>query len=521
MKTNVSKRYSEFFNERTGGGTSVTTERRAAAEKVPKFTANPFALGVSSGEPLPDGVVLWTRLAPEPLGPQGGMPPEDVTVKWEVARDSGFREIVKQGEKAAKREYAHSVHVEVEGLEPDSIYYYRFHAGYETSQTGRTKTLPLPSAKMDHLAFAFVSCQHFEEGYYTAYRRLAEESLDFVLHLGDAIYEYGPGTAAKNVRLHKGAETLTLEDYRTRHAQYLYDADYQRARALFPWIVTWDDHDVENNYAGLIPEKNQSPDRFILRRASAYQAYFEHMPLRQSSIPRGAEMSMYRRVTYGDLAEFHILDTRQYRDDQANNDGNKPPSFDSTDPSRTILGQEQKRWLYDGLRRSQSIWNVLAQQVFFSQVDHQAGEVKILPMDGWDGYSAERNEVVEFLQKQHISNPIVLTGDVHTNWVFDIKSDFDNPNSTTVGAEFAGTSISSGGDRASSLHPDTLYIENPHLKFFNDQRGYVRCTVTPQYWRSDYRLLDYVSRPGAPITTAVSFICENGRPGVRRVSENV
>ncbi|MED1741267.1 alkaline phosphatase D family protein [Bacillus swezeyi] len=260
MKTNVSKRYSESFNERTAGGTSVTTERRAAAEKVPKFTANPFALGVSSGEPLPDGVVLWTRLAPEPLGPQGGMPPEDVTVKWEVARDSGFREIVKQGEKVAKREYAHSVHVEVEGLEPDSIYYYRFHAGYETSQIGRTKTLPLPSAKMDHLAFAFVSCQHFEEGYYTAYRRLAEESLDFVLHLGDAIYEYGPGTAAKNVRLHKGAETLTLEDYRTRHAQYLYDADYQRARALFPWIVTWDDHDVENNYAGLIPEKNQSPD---------------------------------------------------------------------------------------------------------------------------------------------------------------------------------------------------------------------------------------------------------------------
>lgn len=252
MKTNVS----ESFHEKTAGGRLLTAESdgRTSAEKVPKFTAYPFTLGVSSGEPLPGGVVLWTRLAPEPLN-GGGMPPEDVTVKWEVARDPQFREIVKQGEETAKREYAHSVHAEVEGLEPDTVYYYRFHAGYETSQTGRTKTLPLQTASVDQLVFAFVSCQHFEEGYYTAYRRIAEEELDFVLHLGDAIYEYGPGTNAKNVRLHKGAETLTIDDYRTRHAQYLYDRDYKLARSLFPWIVTWDDHDVENNYAGLTPEK--------------------------------------------------------------------------------------------------------------------------------------------------------------------------------------------------------------------------------------------------------------------------
>lgn len=519
MKTNVS----ESFHEKTAGGRLLTAESdgRTSAEKVPKFTAYPFTLGVSSGEPLPDGVVLWTRLAPEPLN-GGGMPPEDVTVKWEVARDLEFREIVRQGVETAKREYAHSVHAEVDGLEPDTFYYYRFHAGYETSQTGHTKTLPLQTAPVDQLVFAFVSCQHFEEGYYTAYRRIAEEELDFVLHLGDAIYEYGPGTNAKNVRLHKGAETLTIDDYRTRHAQYLYDRDYKLARSIFPWIVTWDDHDVENNYAGLTPEKNQPPEPFILRRASAYQAFYEHMPLRRSSMPRAEDMQMYRKVTYGDLAEFLILDTRQYRDDQANQDGNKPPSFESTDPSRTILGHEQKKWLYDGLRRSKSTWNVLAQQVFFSQVDHQDGDVKVLPMDGWDGYSAERNEVVEFLQKQHISNPIVLTGDVHTNWVFDIKSDFDNPNSTTVGAEFAGTSVTSGGDRANTIKkPDILYAENPHLKFFNDQRGYVRCTVTPQHWRTDYRLLEYVSRPGAPIETVASFICENGRPGVRRVYENM
>ena len=291
------------------------------AASRPKFSGYPFRLGVASGDPLPDGVVLWTRLAPKPLADDGhgGMPDRNVPVRWEVAADEGFRKVVRRGTEVARPELAHSVHVEVEGLAPARWYYYRFKAGDEISPVGRTRTAPAPGAKVSELSFAFASCQQFEHGYFTAYRRMAEEDLDLVVHLGDYIYEYGPNeyvAPGGNVRQHVGEEIQSLADYRQRHAQYKGAPNLRRAHAAFPWIVTWDDHDAENNYADEISENDDPPEVFLRRRANAYQAYYEHMPLRRSSVPRGPDMRLYRRLTYGDLAEFNVLDTRQYRSDQ-------------------------------------------------------------------------------------------------------------------------------------------------------------------------------------------------------------
>ncbi|SFF90271.1 alkaline phosphatase D [Planifilum fulgidum] len=493
--------------------------KNVPVEAAPRFPSYPFTLGVASGDPMPDSVVLWTRLAPDPLN-GGGMPPRDIPVRWEVAADEGFRRVIQSGTAYARSDFAHSVHVEVSGLQPDHHYYYRFKAGSELSPVGRTKTLPAPNAAVPVLSFAFASCQHYEHGYYTAYRRMAEEDLDLVLHLGDYIYEHGTGEylcPSGNVRSHNSRKPRTLEEYRNRHALYKTDPDLQKAHAAFPWVVVWDDHEVENNYAGTIPQGEEGRRDFIRRRMAAYRAYYEHMPLRSRFMPRRGEMRLYRRFRCGDLVNFHVLDTRQYRDNQAGGDGWKPPGRESADPNRTLLGAEQERWLLSGLENSKARWNVIAQQVFFSKKDVRVGPGELLNMDSWDGYPASRDRILKFIAEKGISNLVVLTGDVHSNWANEIKADFDRPDSPTVGVEFVGTSITSDGDGFDTRR-DIMGIlaENPHIKFFNGQRGYVRCTVTPDIWRTDYRVLPYVSRPGAPITTRATFVVESGRPGLRR-----
>ena len=487
----------------------------------PPFPSYPFSLGVASGDPTPDGVVLWTRLAPDPLN-GGGLPDREIPVRWQVAGDENFRQIVRQGTELARPELAHSVHVEVEGLEPAREYFYRFMVGLELSPTGRTKTAPAAGASVSGMTFAFASCQQYEHGYFTAYRRMAEEDLDLVVHLGDYIYEYGPGedvTSGGNVRAHD-RRVSTLGDFRDRYALYRTDEDLKAAHAAFPWIVTWDDHEVENNYAGEFPETGPASPFFVQRRAAAYQAYYEHMPLRRSSIPRGPDMPIYRRLVYGDLVDFSVLDTRQYRDDQASGDGKQPPSPEARDPGRTLLGSRQERWLLNGLSASKARWNVVAQQVFFARFDAQDGVKRMFEMDAWDGYEAQRNRIVERVAEEEIDNFVVLTGNVHGNWANEILTNFDDPDSSTsVGAEFVGTSITSGGD-GSDVRPGTLETldENPHVKFWNDQRGYVRCRLTPDAWQTDYRVLPYVKEPGAPIATRTSLIVENGDQRVQMAS---
>ncbi|MED1472113.1 alkaline phosphatase [Bacillus salipaludis] len=492
-------------------------------EAAPMFSDYPFTLGVASGDPLSDGVVLWTRLAPDPLN-GGGMPDTDFEVKWEMAQDEHFRHIVQKGTEIASPQLGHTVHVEVSGLKANHLYYYRFKSGNEISPVGRTKTLPKVGANVSNLKFAFVSCQQYEHGYYTAYQHLAKEDLDVVFHLGDYIYEYGANeyvAANGNVRTHIGQEIITLQDYRNRYAQYRSDANLKAAHAAFPWIVTWDDHEVENNYANVIPEKGQSVEEFIKRRAAAYQAYYENMPLRKSTM-LGGNMQLFRSFQYGNLANFFVLDTRQYRDDQANGDKSSPQTAESLDPNRTLMGMEQEKWLLNNLEHSKSVWNVMAQQIFFAQRNYGTATSPKFSMDAWDGYPAARQHLLDFAKTRNIDNLIILSGDVHANWASNLLTNFDDPNSKIIGAEFVGTSITSGGDGSDKrADTDKILGLNPHIKFFNDFRGYVRCKVTPEKWQADYRVVPYVSSQGADITTRASFVFEKDQNGLKEVSKAV
>jgi alkaline phosphatase D len=482
---------------------------------APKFKAYPFSLGVMSGDPSPDGFVLWTRLAPEPLN-NGGMEPTAMDVEWTVAEDDGMRRIVKKGKTVASPTLAHSAHVEVTGLKPHRPYWYRFKAGTEVSPIGRAMTAPKPGEAPPQLRFAFASCQHWEAGLWTAYDHMAAEQPDLVVHLGDYIYE-GPGRE-KLVRKHNGLEIASISDYRNRHALYKTDPAIRKVHHLCPWIVTWDDHEVDNNYANELPEDKQTHAQFMERRSNAYQAYYEHMPLRLGAAPKGSRMQLYRRVSYGNLAQFTVLDTRQYRTDQPCGDGNKPVCEAVTDPAATILGAAQEAWLKESLDKSTARWNIVANQVLVARIDRRPGPEEALSMDQWSGYEVCRDRVLRFLEQRKPSNPIVITGDIHSNWVSDLKPEWKNEKGTVVASEFVGTSISSGGDGVDQ-QPGTpdWYRENPHLKMFNARRGYVMMTLNEKQCRADYRVVPFVTKPGAPIQTHSSWVVENGRRGVQKV----
>ncbi len=488
--------------------------RAGAQGRKPVFRSNPFTLGVASGDPAHDGFVLWTRLAVEPLA-GGGLPDEAIDVRWEVAADEGFRRVVQSGTSVADPRLAHSVHVEVHGLAPDRWYWYRFGAGDDESPVGRARTMPAADSPAGQLSFAFASCQHFETGYYTAYEHMAAESPDLVFHLGDYIYE---GRSNPRVRAHQGGELASIVDYRNRYALYKTDRDLQDAHAACPWIVTWDDHEVDNNYAADISEEpDVQREAFLERRASAYQAYYEHMPLRAAQLPRGASMQLYRSLEFGRLAKFAVLDTRQYRSDQPCGDRTKPLCDGIADPRATLLGDTQEKWLGAELRASASVWNVLPQQIMMARVDRLAGEGVTRSMDQWSGYDTARNNVLRLFGESSVRNPVVLTGDIHTNWVNDLLVDFDDPTSAIVATEFVGTSISSGGDGGPNRqYAEGVMRDNPFVRMHNAQRGYVKCDLTPKLFTARYRVLESVTRRGAPRETLAEYVVENGRPGAHR-----
>jgi alkaline phosphatase D len=446
-----------------------------------------------------------------------------VVVRWEVAEDEGMKKIVRQGATVATPQLAHAVHVEVKGLQPDHWYFYRFHSGEAVSPVGRARTTPSPESVPQRLRFAFASCQHYEQGYYTAYKHMANDDLDVVIHLGDYIYE-GPA-GRKGVRQHAGPKTSrlhTLADYRIRHAQYRSDPLLQGMHARCPWIVTWDDHEFDNNYANDISElPNSDPVEFLWRRTNAYQAYYEHMPLRPTSIPRGPDMQLFRTISYGKLATFQVLDTRQYRTDQPNGDTLSPLDIDALNPKNTLLGRRQRGWLLNQLLRSQATWNVLAQQVMMAMVDVDITEGKRYSMDQWPGYAYERMQLLRWIADRRISNPIVLTGDIHSHWCNELRVDDRQTELPVVAVEFVGSSISSGGNYRPPKEMEAAELlkkQNPCVKFFNGQRGYVRCEVTPHSWRSDYIVVEDVldANSQAPAVVKGKFVVEAGRPGVQQ-----
>jgi alkaline phosphatase D len=462
---------------------------------------------------------------------------EALAVRWEIAHDDQFARIVQSGQSVAAPELAHSVHVEVAGLESDRWYFYRFMAGDAISAVGRTRTFPKPDVVVASLRLAYASCQKWEDGYFSAWRHMRQEDLDVVMFLGDYIYEY-PAWNGK-VRRPTGGWVITLDDYRQRYALYKGDADLQAMHASCPWLVTWDDHEVQNDYAGLRAGNSGFADpssavEFLARRAAAYQAWYEHMPVRASvltqslaGLARGAEMRIYKRVPYGRLASLYILDGRQYRDPQVCNpsDGSGSSRVNPAgcapwhDPRRSLLGMAQERWLYGEFAQAQSRdvgWNVLGQQTLFGQRDFKVGPGQSLWNDGWDGYAPARSRLTDSLLKNGVANPVVLGGDVHENWVGHVKADYANPASASVGVEFCGTSITSRSEGGSTTAQ--RLAENPHFVFADAQRkGYGVAEFTPRQLSTTLRVVDDVTRQDTRIETLARFTVQAGRPVVERV----
>jgi alkaline phosphatase D len=468
-------------------------------------------------------VVLWTRLAPEPLRPDGGLEPLSVPVRWELAADEAMRSIVASGAVAAEPQWAHSARVEVHGLEPERWYWYRFTAGEAQSPVGRTRTAPATHARPQRLRFAFASCQQYEQGWYGAYRHMVADAPDLVAFLGDYIYESSWGRDL--VRSHAAPEPYSLGDYRVRHARYKTDPDLQAAHAACPWIVTWDDHEVDNDYADDRPEDGMEREAFLERRAAAYQAYYEHLPLPERMRPQGPRMRIYTQVGWGRLARFFMLDDRQYRSWQACPRQNRRGGSNTLDvdlcprlpvATRTLLGRAQERWLEAALAESDAAWSVLGQQTMMARFDQKPGAGRAAWTDGWDGYPAARNRLLGFLQEQKVPNPLVIGGDVHSFNVCELKRDFDDPDSEIVASEFVGTSITSQAwshERLQSMLPD-----NPHILFADSRyRGYVRVELTAGQARADLRAMASVREREAPCSTLASFVVEEGRPGPKRV----
>ncbi|TFZ07972.1 alkaline phosphatase D family protein [Ramlibacter humi] len=486
-----------------------------------RWTSNPFSMGVTSGAPATDSVVLWTRLRPTRGDlPEGGRVP--VAVRWEVAEDDGFRRIVRQGETLALPQLAHSVHVEVPGLAADRWYHYRFHCGDATSVTGRTRTLPAPDAMPDRLRVSYASCQRWEHGHYAAWRHMRDESLDFVVFLGDYIYEYPNATSAVR-SFPKLGWVKTLDDYRERYELHRSDAALQAMHAACPWLVTWDDHEVQNDYAGEHPGDprpmgmNRVAD-FAARRAAAYQAFYEHMPVRASAFARalgegqpGGELRLYTNYRFGRLADLLLLDDRQYRDAQPCPPDDRPAgAIDPAtcavweDPARTLLGAAQEDWVAQQFAKAGSGWTVVGQQTLFGQRDLKPGPGELFSSEGWDGYAAARRRMTGALQRHAVANPVFLGGDVHENWVGHLKADYRRPDSATLGVEFCGTSITSRPGAVDRM-PARL-AENPHFVFADaEHRGYGVAEFTPSRMTATLRGLDDVRRADSGIATLAAF----------------
>jgi alkaline phosphatase D len=511
-----------FLGASLAAAGAATLPSSTAAAASPWQRQDPFRLGVASGDPTSGGVVLWTKLAIDALAEDGAgaMPSQPIPVEWQIAGDPRFQRVLRKGTAVARPESAHSVHVELEDLAPGREYFYRFRVGRHVSETGRTLTMPKWGDSRS-LRMIAVSCTHYEGGYFTAYRHAAAEQPDLVFELGDYIYEGGP--VAGRPRVHPGASLRTLADYRRRYALYKNEAETQELHAVAPWIVTWDDHEVTDNWAGIYPKSGVASDVFMQQRTAAFQAYYENMPLRRANAPRGTALQLFRRFQWGDLATFHVLDTRQYRDLQAGHDGGKTWWFSDLpardDPNRTLTGKVQEKWLLGGLASSAAAWQVMAQGDFFSQRDITAGPVQTMATDGWDGYRANRNAIRDGWAERGVKNAVVLSGDVHMHCASEIKADFDDPGSANVGVELVTTSVTSGGDGTDTINGGaTVLAENQHIKYLANRRGYISMTLDYDQMRADFKTMPYVTSPGAPISTDRSYVIPAGEPSLNQVS---
>lgn len=497
----------------------------SAATLKPSWRSHPFPLGVASGLPRPDSVVLWTRLLPAPEEAEALALGPAVPVGYEVFADDALRRPVASGEVLTDAARAHSVHVLVRGLAAGREYWYRFHCGGATSPVGRTRTAPAPDASVSRLRLALASCQHWEHGLYAPYRDLVRQQPDLVLFVGDYIYE---GTSRANlVRQHGASEPLTLEEYRARHALYKSDPLLQAAHAACPWVLTWDDHEVVNDYANDRDPRYSDPALFLRRRAAAYQAYFEHMPLiwPTDTPARSASVRLHDRMTWGQLAELWTLDNRQYRSHHACPDpfrgGGRPVvgCEELLDPRRSMLGTEQENWLTQGLVASRRQWKLVGQSTQMVSAGLEApwpaaaGGLRSFYTDGWDGYPHSRRRLLATIDQAQLSDVVVLGGDVHYNMAGRLRMEPNDPASPVLASEFVTTSISSRG--MSNARLQLLRGSNPDMVFArSDQRGYTLVDLTPKTARSEFRASSTVDTDTAPLAVQAAYVVEAGRPGV-------
>lgn len=490
-------------------------------------TSDPFTLGVASGDPLPDAVVLWTRLAPvDPL------PTQDVELEWEIATDPDMSEMVATGAAVAVAALGHSVHVDVTGLRPDTEYHYRFRVGDFETSPARTRTFAAPGTVPERFRFAFSSCQNWEQGYYAAYRDMVEQGdLDAFVFLGDYIYEYASGGYAdpRGRTTGQDFECETLDQYRARYGVYRSDPLLQAAHAFVPWIITWDDHEVDNDYAGPTSEQDDDEAVFLARRAAAYQAWYEHMPVRLEP-PDGPDLEIYRSFAHGDLLRFHVLDTRQYRSDQQRKEpfiellGDAVQVRDETlaaTADQSMLGEVQREWLLEGVAGSNAVWDVLAQQVFMFGGNAVAdADPPVVVVDTWDGYAGERRLLLDSMGAA-ADNLVVLTGDFHSAAVADLRADPFDQSLPVVGTELMATSISSSfyeNDDVVETLVSSAIAANPQIKWYDAQRGYTVCEVTPERWIATYRAVADQFDEASPVETISTWEISAGTPGARRTA---
>jgi alkaline phosphatase D len=490
------------------------------------FRDNPFKLGIASGAPTPDGVVLWTKLSI-------GFSDLPIVVRYEVAHDEAFTRMAQTGTAVALPTLGHSVHAELRGLATDRWYFYRFIVGSgasaQMSDVGRTRTAPALGAEVSKLRFAFASCQNWDHGYYATYRQMVQDNPDLVVFLGDYIYEYAsPKNPNPNYPRRNNLRTATtLADYRDRYALYKSDPLLQAAHRACPWIMTWDDHEVQNDYASDRGEDLASPQDFLTRRAAAYQAFYEHLPLPASALVRGLAglsesgqnncVRVNQRTPWGNLANFHLLDCRQYRDYQACQKPNRGGSgmvkasecTELQDPNRSMLGKPQEAWLAEGIAldakqgvASQTLpWSVIAQSTLLAKINSPADKEPRIWTDGWEGYPFARRRLLDSMQAQPSLHPIILSGDVHLNVVAQVEG---------VATEFCGTSLTSN----TGWHPErepSFYQDNPHVQYFNsEKRGYALAEVTPKLWTTTLMGVEDVRREDSKVTPMAKFAVERG-----------
>ena len=497
-----------------------------ALAKTPGY---PFGLGVASGAPLPDRVLLWTRLVPESI--LDDLPATSaIRLKWEVAEDEQFRKVAASGEVTALPYLGHSVHVDAIGLAPDRWYWYRFRTADAVSPVGRTRTAPARDALASSFKFAVASCQHWEFGHYAAHRHIANAAPDLVAFLGDYIYEWGPYDLRHPDSPRRSDPTISLGEYRRRYAQYKSDANLQAAHHAAPWIMTWDDHEVANDYSGARDEI-MGP-AYLQRRAAAYQTYYEHMPIRLHALPAAgqafAHLRIYDRTDWGKLARFHILDNRQYRALHAC----QPPQGGSSSvtnaacperlqPGRTMLGAEQEAWLAEGMAQSHARWNFLAQQTLMAQSSQLPVEKRDdgrFWTDGWDGYPDARDRLFADILRHKPSNPVVLSGDVHTFYAAELRRHFHRPVSAdnpVIAAEFCGTSITSNSRPQSRT--EQYVAMNPHIRYGrSDRRGFMLMQVSPERLSASFIGLQDVHAPQSKTELLASFTLDTGKSVITR-----